>query len=43
VTPADLHATIFAAMGYDPHAITYTSPTGAPARLSDGQVIASLL
>lgn len=43
VTPADIHATIFAAMGYDPHAITFTSPTGAPARLSDGQVISNLL
>ncbi len=43
VTPADIHATIFAALGYDPHGITYTSPTGAPARLSDGQVIRDLL
>ncbi|GIW95531.1 MAG: hypothetical protein KatS3mg110_3572 [Pirellulaceae bacterium] len=43
VTPADIHATIFTALGYDPHAITYTSPTGAPARLSDGQVIRELL
>lgn len=43
ITPADIHATIFTALGYDPHSITYTSPTGAPARLSDGQVISALL
>jgi len=43
VTPADLHATVFAALGYDPHAITYRSPEGRPFPLSDGNCIHQLL
>jgi uncharacterized protein (DUF1501 family) len=43
VTPADLHATVFAALGYDPHAITYTSPDGRPFPLSDGTPVRQLL
>jgi hypothetical protein len=43
VTPADLHATIFTALGYNPHAITYTSPEGRPFPLSDGEAIRQLL
>jgi hypothetical protein len=39
VTPADLHATIFKALGYDPHAITYHTADGRPTLLSDGVVI----
>jgi hypothetical protein len=43
VTPADLHATVFAALGYDPHGTTYQSPEGRPFPLSDGEVIRGLL
>jgi hypothetical protein len=43
VTPADLHATVFSALGYDPHAITYLSPEGRPFPLSDGQPLRALL
>ncbi len=43
VTPADIHATVFAALGYDPHAITYQSPEGRPFPLSEGDVIHGLL
>jgi hypothetical protein len=43
VTPADIHATVFTALGYDPHAITYLSPEGRPFPLSEGQAIRQLL
>jgi hypothetical protein len=43
VTPADLHATVFTALGYDPHAITYPSAEGRPFPLSDGEPIRGLL
>jgi uncharacterized protein (DUF1501 family) len=43
VSPADLHATVFTALGYDPHAITYVSPEGRPFPLSDGQPLPGLL
>jgi hypothetical protein len=43
VTPADIHATVFAALGYDPHAITYLAPEGRPFPLSDGEPIRQLL
>ncbi len=43
VTPADLHATVFAALGYDPHATTYLTTDGRPIPLSDGQVLRELL
>ncbi len=43
VTPADVHATVFRALGYDPHAITYQSPEGRPFPLSEGEVIRGLL
>jgi Protein of unknown function (DUF1501) len=43
VTPADIHATIFAALGYDPHAITYSTVDGRPVPLSEGQVVRELL
>jgi hypothetical protein len=43
VTPADVHATVFAALGYDPHAVTYTSPDGRPFPLSEGSPIRQLL
>jgi hypothetical protein len=43
VTPADIHATVFAALGYDPHGITYQTVDGRPTLLSDGEVIRELL
>ena len=43
VTPADLHATVFRALGYDPHAVTYLSPEGRPFPLSEGEAIRGLL
>jgi hypothetical protein len=43
VTPADLHATVFTALGYDPHRITYLSPEGRPFPVSDGEPIRRLL
>jgi hypothetical protein len=39
VTPADIHATIFHLLGYDPHGITYRSSDGRPFPLSEGTVI----
>jgi hypothetical protein len=43
VTPADIHTTVFTALGYDPHAITYQSPEGRPFPLSEGEPIRGLL
>jgi hypothetical protein len=43
VTPADIHATVFTALGYDPHAITYLSAEGRPFPLSEGEAIRRLL
>lgn len=43
LTPADVHATIFAALGYDPHAISYVSAEGRPSPLSEGTPIRELL
>jgi hypothetical protein len=43
VTPADIHATVFTALGYDPHRITYLSPEGRPFPLSEGESIRPLL
>ena len=43
VTPADIHATVFTALGYDPQAITYMSPEGRPFPLSEGEPIRQLL
>jgi hypothetical protein len=43
VIPADIHATVFTALGYDPHGITYQSAEGRPFPLSEGQVIPGLL
>jgi hypothetical protein len=43
VTPADVHATVFTALGYDPQRITYTSPEGRPFPLSEGEPIRPLL
>ncbi len=43
VTPADLHATVFRALGYDPHGTTYPSLDNRPIPLSEGEPIAELL
>jgi hypothetical protein len=43
VKPADIHATVFAALGYDPHGITYPTADGRPTLLSDGDPIRELL
>jgi len=43
VSPADIHATVFAALGFDPQATTYPSPEGRPLPLSTGTPIRELL
>ncbi len=43
VTPADIHATILAAMGYDAHALRYPAADGRPMLLSEGTPIKGLL
>ena len=43
ITPADIHATIFAALGYDSNQIAYQSSDGRPIPLSDGTPIGELL
>ena len=43
VTPADIHATVFAALGYDNKKITYQTADGRPILLSEGTPIRELL
>jgi len=43
ISPADIHATVFAALGYDPRDITYPTVDGRPTLLSDGEPIRELL
>ena len=43
VTPADIHATIFTALGYDAYGITYQSTEGRPFPLSEGSPVKGLL
>ena len=43
VSPADIHATVFTALGYDPHGISYPTVDGRPTLLSDGEPIRELL
>jgi uncharacterized protein (DUF1501 family) len=43
VKPADLHATVFRLLGYDPKAITYYTSDGRPTMLSEGEPIKELL
>jgi hypothetical protein len=43
VTPADIHATVFAALGYDAHQMAYRSAEDRPFPLSEGAVIRPLL
>jgi hypothetical protein len=42
ISPADVHASVFTALGYDPAAITYQSSEGRPYPLSEGTVIRRL-
>jgi hypothetical protein len=43
VTPADVHATVYAALGYDSRSISYRALDGRPMVLADGQPIHELL
>lgn len=43
VRPADLHATVFHALGYNPGQLTYHQVDGRPMPVSDGDVIEELL
>lgn len=43
ISPADIHATVFSALGYDPHGIHYTASDGRPVPLSEGTPISELL
>ncbi|MFN3485301.1 MAG: DUF1501 domain-containing protein, partial [Planctomycetota bacterium] len=43
VTPADLHATVFALLGYDPARTTFFSSDGRPLALSEGHPIRELM
>lgn len=43
VTPADIHATVFTALGYNPQAITYETADGRPTPVSEGDAIGELL
>lgn len=40
--PADIHATMFAALGYDAQHLSYQGPDGRPMPLSEGTVISEL-
>ena len=42
VRPADIHASVFAALGYDSRSIHYQLADGRPMMLSDGEVIREL-
>jgi len=43
VTPADVHATVFAALGYHPDETSYLTTEGRPYPLSEGTPIRGLL
>lgn len=43
MNPADIHATVFSALGYDSRAISFQKPDGRPVQLSDGEPIRELL
>jgi hypothetical protein len=43
VTPADVHATVLTALGYDPHGTTFMTSDGRPMPLSEGSAIKGLL
>jgi hypothetical protein len=41
--PADIHATVYAALGYDVRGITYQSADGRPIAVTEGTPISELL
>jgi uncharacterized protein (DUF1501 family) len=43
VTPADIHATVFTALGYDPKGVSYQTVDSRPMLLSEGEAIRELL
>lgn len=43
IKPADVHATVYTALGYDPHAVNYRSLDGRPMLLADGKPISEVL
>jgi hypothetical protein len=43
VTPADIHATVLTALGYDPKGLTFMTADGRPMPLSEGEAIKGLL
>lgn len=43
VSPADIHATVFTALGYDPQSIVYHLANGRPSLLSEGTALRELL
>jgi uncharacterized protein (DUF1501 family) len=43
VTPAEIHATVFAALGYDVRSISYESTDGRPIPLTDGTPMPELV
>ncbi|WP_020475455.1 DUF1501 domain-containing protein [Zavarzinella formosa] len=43
VSPADIHATVFEALGYDPQQNSYLTTEGRPYPLSEGEAIKGLL
>jgi uncharacterized protein (DUF1501 family) len=42
-TPADIHATVFKALGYDTRTITYQSSDGRPIALTEGTPMRELI
>jgi hypothetical protein len=43
VTPADVHATVLTALGYDARGTTFITTDGRPLPLSEGEPIRGLL
>jgi hypothetical protein len=43
ISPADINATVFTALGYDPKSITYKMADGRPIPLSEGNLIREIL
>ena len=42
ISPADIHASMFAALGYDPASITFPASDGRPTALTEGAPIREL-
>jgi hypothetical protein len=42
ISPADIHASMFAALGYDPIGLTFASADGRPVPLTEGKLIQEL-